>query len=288
MRPLFTAFVLGSALVAAAAFAHTRLPIALLAVGAVAVGVLLAVLASASADPLTIVCGALGALAATWLAPSAPVLAGALLVSAAFVARSFRARTPRRRALHVGLSLAGAFAASACAMAYATSTTTARMGAILVAGVLAAAPLLVPVDEPMPFALDLAADDLDGGARVTLARAASLARRSAELRGALRADSRKHLDRSLRVVLALGRARALADGAAAEVIDRQLAAHVDEMERLFAAATEAGARTAGLGDTTLVAIRENGEQLASQASALAEVDAALAPNATFEQYDRPR
>ena len=60
------------------------------------------------------------------------------------------------------------------------------------------------------------------------------------------------------------------------------------MEHLFAAATEAGARTAGIGDTILVAIRENGEQLASQASALAEVDAALAPDTTLEQYDRSR
>jgi hypothetical protein len=277
MRSLLTVVFLGLALVAGVLFAHARLPASLLAAAIIAAGVALSVVASSTAEPLAVASGAIGALVAAWIAPGSPVLAGAVLVVAAFAARTARAPTPRQRALHAALSLAGGLGGSLCAASYAGSTLTGQLAAVVVAGLLASAALLVPVEDPLAFALGLVADDLSGAPRVTLARAAFLARLGAELRDALPADARRGLDRSLRALLALGRARARAHASAADVIDRQLVAHVNGIERLLSAATEADARAAGLSDTTLAAVQASGDDLAAQATALAEVDDALPP-----------
>jgi xanthosine utilization system XapX-like protein len=269
---------MGLALVASVACAHARLSASLLAVAIVAVGVALALVASSSVSLLAVVLGAVGALVGAWVAPWAPVLAGAVLVTAAFAARGVRASTPRRRWLHAGLSIAGGLAGSLCAVSYARSTLTGQLAAVVVAGLLASAALLVPVEDPLAFDLGIAAEEVTGAARVHLARAAFFARLGADLREVLAPDVRRQLDRSLRALITLGQARARAHvPATTGVIDRQMGAHVSEIERLLSAATEADARSAGMSDTTLAAIRASGDQLEAQATALAEVDAALPP-----------
>jgi hypothetical protein len=282
MRAFATVLLLGSALVAGATFGHARVPALVLAVAMVATGVILSAVASSSVGPLAVTSGAVGALCAAWIAPNAPVIAGATLVSAVFLARAIRAGARRMQLLHVALSLIGGVAASACAVSYASSTLTAQVAAIVVSGVLASAALLVPVEDPLTFALDVATDSLSGSARVSVARATHLARITAEIGPSLPRPITRRLDRSLRAVLSLSASQVGVHATAGDLIERQMAAHVTGIERLLQVATEAGAREAGLRDEALVDLRDRGDQLAAQVSALAEVDEALSPTADRE------
>jgi hypothetical protein len=87
----------------------------------------------------------------------------------------------------------------------------------------------------------------------------------------------RRLERAWAALVGAAAARATARGAGAEVLDKRIRAHVETLERLYAAADERLARVAGLDDGALAAAKLEGEALEAEASALAEVSARGAP-----------
>jgi len=146
-------------------------------------GVLLALFASGASAAqgwsLAIGTGAIGAFGSGVLASSSPVVAGAVLVGAAFTERTTRVRSRTARAVHVLLAVVGGGFAGALSNAYTTASLPVFAVAAVVAAVLAALPLLVDADDPVAYALEQASTLVAEPARRSLLDGAEL-RRNAE------------------------------------------------------------------------------------------------------------
>lgn len=184
----------------------TRLSSVAAATLLVALGVLLALAASATPSALAVAAGALGAYGGGVLLDAAPALAGAALVGLCFAERSVRVRERNARIVHVVLALAGGALAGYVSTRYALAEPMVRAVVIVIAAVLASAPLLVPADDPIAFALDDIARDLDGTVADDLRAGADL-RRSVD-ESLLDPDSAKSARRAWKSLLSLARARA--------------------------------------------------------------------------------
>ncbi len=144
-------------------------------------GVLVAMLASGSASSLAVASGAMGAFGGGVLASVSPGAAGALFVAAAFAERTTRVRSRTARAVHVLLALVGGGFAGALSNAYTAAPLSVFVVAVVVAGVLAALPLLVDADDPVAHALEEAAQLVDEPAKRSLMDGAELRRNAAEV-----------------------------------------------------------------------------------------------------------
>lgn len=175
------AFVVAAASLLAFAPAAERFGPVASALSLVWLGVLLAVVASGTVQSLAVTAGALGAFGHGILAPSAPAVAGAVLVLAAFAERTMRVRSRTARAVHVVIALVGGALAGSLGAAYslATSPLPVFAVAVLVGAVLASLPLLVDADDPVAHALEQAAGLVSHPANASLHAGAEL-RRSAE------------------------------------------------------------------------------------------------------------
>jgi hypothetical protein len=269
MRIIATVLFLGSALVAAPMLEF--LGPAEAAGVSIIVGVVLAGLASEAFSPLSIALGALGAVAFNALAPYSPELAGGVLVTSALGARALRARTARWRGLHVLGALLSGCAAAAIANYYSQASFSIQAAAALVAGLVAAASILVPADDSIAYALVHLSGESPEPSRTELLRAAFLRRRVGEAPEGLSRMALKRLDRAWMTLVDAARGRLEATGATAEVLDKRIRAHVDALERLYTAANERIARAAGLTDEALAAARMEGEALQAEVAALTEV-----------------
>jgi hypothetical protein len=269
MRTAATVLLLGAALVAAPSLSELEAgTAALLAIG---VAVVLAGLACEAFSPLSTGLGALGALAHTALAPVSLPLAGSALMAFVLGARTARARTSPLRGAHLLVSIGTGGVAAWIAARYAGDEVSIQAAAGLVAGLLASAAMLVPVDDVVAHALARLAAEAPDPARAALLRAVALRRRVDGAPEGLSYRTSRRLERAWGTLVDAARARVQATGATAVLLDARIQSHVDALERIHAAADERLARAAGLDDRALTAARLEGEQLEAEVAALAEV-----------------
>jgi hypothetical protein len=269
MRPVATVLVLAIALAALPSVASLDA----LSGGALtlALGVLAAVIASGR-GALAISLGALGALAYTYLSPRAPELAAAVFVAGAHGARSIRGRTVPLRGAHTLASLVAGLAGGLVLARYADAEAGVLAAAALVAGLLAAAPLAIPSDDPVTFTLAGLANESDEPTRSLLLRAVALRRRlDASTIEVLPPKVSAQLESAWSALCETARARATSKTAAATVLDKRIARLIEALDRIYAAAEERAARAAGLDDGALVAAKMEGDRLEAEVSALIEV-----------------
>ncbi len=247
----------------------------------VALGVLLAVSASASLSALALAAGALGAFAGAVLGSVAPAAGGAVLVALAFAERTMRVRGTNARVAHLGgAAVVGALAGS-LATAYSSASPAVRGVAVLVCAVLVALPLLVEADDPLAASLELASRRVKDPARASLRDAAELRRQVRDV----------PLDEATRVTvaatwralgkLAESRIRALRTetlvsssspaAAVAQRLDERIADHVAALARAYTAADAARVAESTLEDAALKDAESASESLEEHSRALVDV-----------------
>lgn len=266
-------------------------------VALVALAVLVASAASERFDALATATGALGALFAGVLGSTSPLLAGAVLVAAAFTERTTRVRAPAARAAHVLAALAGGAAAGGVSSAYAASSLGVYAAAIVVGAVVASLPLLVEADDPLAHALEASASLVREPPRAALLAGAELRRRAHEVpldrdagarvehtwRALTRlAEARVRLERAQPPVFAPALPRApgapltetepRSTDAVVEMLDRRIVEHVSALARAHAGAHAASAACLGLDDAAVETAEALGESLDEVSRALIETE----------------
>jgi hypothetical protein len=262
-------------------------------------GVLLAVFASGTIQSLAIGAGALGAFGSGVLGSASPAVAGAVLVAAAFAERTTRVRSRTARAVHVVTALVSGGLAGALSNAYSTTATLPVFAvAAIVAGVLAALPLLVDADDPVAHALEQAAELVSEPAKHALRDGAELRRNAQEVpldrataarvkttwQSLLRlAEARVRLERTrprARVAEAplegppsAHLQRGTATDAVLGMVDQRIAEHVSVLARAIAAVDTVSAARIGLDDSALKNVESMGESLEEVSRAIVEVRA---------------
>lgn len=270
MRIVFTVFALGALLTGMPWL--PQFPGVAAAVLAVTACVATACVATGSLSALAIASGALAAVCAVALGPVSPEIAGAVTVALIFAARGLRARTDALRGIAALTALASGAAGAVVVSHFGHASVAIQAAAMLVSGVSASLPLMVPADDAIAWSLVHYAAGMAGAPGAVLLRAVVLRRRvEGELEG-LSTVARRRLDRAWTTLEAVSRSRLLARGATAGVLDRRIASHVDALERAYASADERIARAAGLDDNALHGLRLEADAMAAEASALAELD----------------
>ncbi len=258
------------AVLTAAPFISTAHPLVAAAFG-VAAGVLLAVVLSGGLSPAAVGFGALGAALYTAFAPMSVALAGALLVSFAYGERLVRARNVVTQVLIGTLAFLCGGIAAWVAWAYVGADWLIRGAAVTVAALLAAAPLLITIDDRVTHRLRMLADRASGARRYGLLRAVVLRRRHVDADYRLSRGTRRRLERAYRALLATATSRI--DGSTGQhaVLDRRIDAYLSALTRASRAAGRAHALSTGIDDAVLAELRLEGEDLEAKAQALAEV-----------------
>lgn len=246
---------------------------AALAVGS---GVLLALAASYTPSAAAVAAGALGALATGVLAEFGPTLAGALLVGAAFAERTLRVRERADARLHVALALGVGAIAGYLSSRYSNAEPWVMGVVVVIAAVLATAPLLIPADDALAHGLDQLADELEDPVRQTLRAGAEL-RRSVD-DTLLDADSARDARRAWRNLLRLGHARvrltragkSAAAGAVVARLDQRLTEYVTSLTGMYTAVDTVAAATLSLDDDVISSMTDKGATLDDVSSAIIE------------------
>ena len=273
MRPIATVIVLGLALAALPSIGALDA----LSGGALtlALGVLAAVVTSGR-GALSIALGALGALAYTYLARSAPELAAAVFIASAHGARALRGRNTALRGAQTLASLVAGLGAGYVLSRYAGADAGVLAAAALVAGLLAAAPLAIPADDPVTFALAGLASESDEPTRSMLLRAVAVRRRvDAATIEVLPRKVTEQLESAWGALVETARARATARTAAALLLDKRIARFIEVLERIYTAAEERAARAAGLDERALLEAKSEGDRLEAEVSALIDVSTSV-------------
>lgn len=252
-------------------------PAALVALGAIGTGALAAWCFEGRLHALAVAAGALAALALVALGPSSVALGGGAFVLLASAPRALRIEGRRALGAHGALAfVGGALAATVGARYGADASLAVRAASLVVAGLIAALPLAVTAEDPIAHALASVAAELTGDVSAALSRAAALRRRTVdgEVLRQLPEETLARIDAGWKSLqrTAIRRAALGAELAAgAAVIDRRIAAHVDVLERIHAAASERLARTLGLEDPGLAAAKLEREGIEAEVRALAEI-----------------
>jgi len=182
----------------------------------------------------------------------------------------------------VGLALAGGALAGYVSTRYALAEPLVRAVVVIIAAVLSAAPLMVPADDPVAFALDDLARDLDGPVQTALRQGASL-RRSVD-ESLLDEGSARDARFAWKNLLRLARARArltrsadarpelaqLPAGAVQRRVDERIRAHVDGLTRMYTAADAANAAALSLDDGALTNVDAAGSSMDEVSKAIME------------------
>jgi len=255
----------------------TRLGTVLGAVAAVAFGVLLALAASFGPSAIAVASGALGAFASGVLASHIPALAGAVLLGLAFAERTLRVRDRNSRIVHGLLALFAGGLAGFLATHYAASEPLVRVVVVVIAAVLATAPLMIPADDPLAHALDDLADSIECPAATKLRAAAELRRTVDE--SLLDQESARDARRAWKNLLGLAQARARLAGArllneraraVMRRVDQRIQEHVDSLTQMYTAADAASAAGISLDDAALRSVETARETLDEVSKAIIE------------------
>jgi len=275
MNATIRVLVLGAALSAWPALLAVPAPlVALVAIGG---GVLAAWSFEQRLHSAVIACGAAGALSLVAVGPTSPLLGGGLFALAASLPRALRVDGRRASSAHAALAFCGGALASLVGARFGADPSVAvRAASLVVAGLVASLPVTVHADDAVAHSLAALAASLQGDVSAALSRAAALRRRTvdSEVLRQLPEDTVTRINAgwiSLRRT-ALRRAELGPELAAgAGLIDRRIAAHVDVLERIHAAATERLARTLGLDDPGMAAAKLEREGIEAEVRALAEI-----------------
>ncbi len=263
-RTLLSFLVLGAAL-SAAELIRSASP----AVGALLLVVLGAVVAcvASAPSPMSIGLGALAAVAYGALRPQMPIAAWALFALLVLLGRGVRARGTWAWMIHTAVSLLGGACAMWVTLSYAESDVAARVAAVVVAALMMAMPLFVPVDDTQTASLLALARRSRGPARGRLLRAAAVSRRLE------RAEELTHGDRRVLsgAFAAMHRAALRAERRSSKELEGALADQLVAVTRFVRALDQRGDATVGLetrGDAGLAIAREAVE---TEARALREL-----------------
>ncbi len=267
------------------------------AFAAVLLGVGLAVAASGGAYAIAIALGALGALAMGILGPVSASAAGAIFLAAVFAERTFRVKSRTARAAHVLLALAGGAIAGGVVGAFSSSSPLVLGVATVVSAVLASLPMLVDADDAVAHALDQAAEELDGPAAAALREGAELRRTSREV--PLDAPTADRVRKTWAALLKLAEARtrlarrprlpAAADPASSVVamVDGRIGDHVKALARAYTAVDTAHAAKLGVDDVALRVAETMGDDLEAVSRAMVEVHGAAPDEAEAATDELP-
>lgn len=244
----------------------------------VALGVLLAVAASASLSSIAIAAGALGAFGGHVLGSAVPAAGGAILVALAYAERTTRVRGTNARLAHIGASLVTGALAGSLATAYASASPAVRGVAVLVCAVLVSLPLLVEADDPLAAMLEGASRRVSDPARASLRDAAELRRQVHDVPldddtsrtvtstwRALRklAESRLRLEKTKTLVPTTSPAAAVAT-----MLDQKIRDHVTALARAYTAVDTAHAAAASIDDAALKNVENASEHVEEASRAL--------------------
>jgi len=258
--------------VLAAAQRASTLDAAPLALCSVLAGVLVALSLAAALTPHAITFGAGAAVAHALVAPASAIVAGAAFLALAYGARALRARTAIASTIQCVAAIAAGALASWVAITFADATTAAALIAIGVGALIALAPMLVEIDDPIAYELRQASRSTTGALRWRLLRAAALRARMIEASPDLSRSRARALARAWRALVTLARARVDAGHASVPRLEEQLFAHVDFLERSARALGLRRALAEGLDSGALADLRIESETLEAHAAALAELD----------------
>jgi hypothetical protein len=281
---------------AAIAGAFFALPIAnrygpFISVGAlVAIGVALALLASAHANSLSVAGGAFAALGAGVMGTTSAVAAGAVFIMLVFAERTLRVRGNLPRAAHVLLCLVGGGMSGAITAAYTGATPLVYGVACATAAIIAGLPLLVDADDPVAHLLDVTASGLPQPARGALLDGAELRRQTRDV--PLDEDVEKSVHNTWKSLVKLAHARAKVEphvrggrssrhvtGVVA-MLDKRIRDHVTLLARALTAMDTAQAARLGLDDSALRSVANASDVLEATGEALVDVDVDLASPAS--------
>jgi hypothetical protein len=267
----FVGIVVALGLVLAGGAFLSPLPAIAAAAAAIVACVLASALVAARASSLAIACGALAAVVLHAVMPYSAGVSGSIVIALLFAARTVRGRSDTIRGVGLLTSLVSGAVAAAVVSHYAAAAIGIRAASVLVGGVLAALPLMVPTDDAVAWSLVSYAREVGETSKATLLRAAALRRRiDGEIEG-LSGLAQRRLEKAWSALESTACARVLSRGASADVLDQRIASHVDALERAYAAADERLARSAGLDDKALHNVRLEADAFAAEAAALAEV-----------------
>lgn len=272
LRSIATVVLVGGALFGAPEL-DTLDPV-LSALVAVVAGSLLATMALGALSPSAVALGAAGALAHAALAPLSIALAGGALFAFVFTARAVRARTPFSRSLTLALGVVGGAVGTTIAVAYAGDAVFIRVTAIVVGALVATAAMLVPIDDPVAWALRDLSDRTTGPLRWRLLRAVALRRRHVDLAEGLSRTVRRKLERAWRGLVRAARTRVESPGGARDALELRVVAYVRALGRVARAAADANALSADMDDAVLAELKLARDDIEARAHALAEVGGA--------------
>lgn len=275
MKAMIRVLVLGAALAAWPLLLSRPAPV--VALGAIGAGVLAAWSLEGRLHALVVAAGAAAALALVTLAPWSVPLGGAAFALLASAPRALRVEGRPALGAHAALAAIGGAVGAHVALRYGADASAAvRAASLVTAGIVASVATLVPAQDPVARALADLAAELTGDVSAALSRAAALRRRTAggEVLRQLPEDTATRIDAGWSALVRTATRRAelgaeLAAGAA--VIDRRIAAHVDVLERIHAAATERLAHTMGLEDPGIAAATLERDGIEAEVRALAEI-----------------
>jgi len=271
MRMCLAVLAYGAVLLLGPRLDALGLPVLAMAAVAVVTGVALSSLSSGRLHAAAIAGGALAALAHQLVVGWSPVLACVALVGLTHAARIVRARGARGKAVHAAGSLFAGAVAGVIVTSFGAGPLELMAAAALAAGLVACAPLFVPVEDLDAFTLSSIADDLPEDARATLGRAVVARRRASATLDDLPRRARKKLERAFAVLVRAAKARARARGETAALLDKRLAAHVAALEKAYGAAAAAESLAGELDDTALAEAKAEGDAFEARAAAIVDV-----------------
>jgi hypothetical protein len=271
MLPMLRVLVLGASLVGAGLVIGPWS--ALVAVG---VSCAVAALVDGRWSALAAIAGAVAALAVAALGLAHPAVAGALWCAAVWAPRAARGAERRDRVTVAALALVGGAAAAWTAARYGSDPSAAvRAAALLVAGLLASAGAVVPVDDPVATSLRWARAPGGDPVDAALGRAIALRRQAAlaEVTQRIDADTAARVERAWASLSELARdlGAARSRGATPAWMASRVEAHVAALERAHAQLEARLASSVRVSDPRLADVEVASESLEMDVRALDEV-----------------
>lgn len=199
-------------------------------------GSLFAVMLYGSVSPLAIASGAIGVCGWVLLCPLSPMLGGAFWLVAMYLPRTLRSRDRSMGVLQLALAAASGILSTYLLIHFGDHPRLViRVVAFLMAGLIAAIPFAIDVEEPLVHTLLTFSRAMRGGNRQRLLRAAAIARRIHERPFSLSREDERRLHRACIEIVRLAEKRMDAGVTDAAAIDRILGSHIRALSAFWRA-----------------------------------------------------